>query len=186
MTQETYKGVMIQNPTLTRSNQRNLLKLAKYLWNLPSDYSRFDMRDYYGGRTLEQRMADGADAATACGTSACAIGHGIDAGIPCRRQDKGWNAYSTNFVPAFSYLEYNWCFHARWTIVDNTTGGAVRRILVLLKHGVPFCDAFYAISQTPINLIRKEWIDQYKELINIDPDAYIQELTKRHKDGIFI
>lgn len=75
-----------------------------------------------------------------CGTVACAIGHGPWAGLPVEN-DRSWFDYSER-VFGISNWAWNWCFAADWRGVDNTPAGAAKRILHLIKHGLP--DDFFS------------------------------------------
>jgi len=77
---------------------------------------------------------------TNCGTCGCALGHGPYAGIP-KRSGETWHQYAHR---AFVLLDehgtwdcWNWCFSPLWSGNDNTAKGAAKRILWMLKHGIP-------------------------------------------------
>lgn len=107
---------------LSETHEQNLRKLAAYLLALPEGYERFHMASF-------------------CGTSACALGHGPDAGIP--RQSDDWMRYAAESFGLGSTAQHwvlhswQWCFSPDWAKVDNTPHGAAKRILWMLENGVP-------------------------------------------------
>lgn len=129
---------MATDPNLTDEQRANLAKLADYLAALPADYEHFDMSSFYadekgyGYSLLSQRAKT-----PACGTVACAAGHGIAAGVPARDEDHDmWYLYSTRaFCPEGG--AWDWCFEGDWEVTDNTPAGAAARIRYLLSKGLP-------------------------------------------------
>ena len=143
---------------LTRYQIENLLTLAQYLFNLPTEYSNFNMRNYvvvententwlYGSAVIidpleYDRFLTAVNNKTAgCGTVACAIGHGPAAGISINSDDSDWYEYSHRFInndiSDIANVMWDWCFSSNWENYDNTAHGAAKRILYLLKHGLP-------------------------------------------------
>jgi hypothetical protein len=116
-------------------NRANLEKLAAYLEQLPEDYTHFDMGLFL---TLNDVAINAWTTirAGACGTVACALGHGPAAGIILATKNADWDAYGEK---AFELVfdEWDWCFSSGWASVDNTPHGAAKRIRHLLDHGVP-------------------------------------------------
>lgn len=113
---------------LTLEQYQNLRRLAAYLLALPADYEDFDMSwwtaDYRG------------PASTACGTVACAGGHGPMAGIPSL-PGECWATYIDRaFVKGSNPLS-DYLFSSAWTEHDNTPQGAGKRILYALHNGIP-------------------------------------------------
>jgi len=116
---------------ITKTQRKNLLKLAAYLLKLrPTKKLGFDMDDF--------------ECETSCGTVACAAGHAPHAGIPKRFQE-GWSDYTDRvFFKMDSTINRRmnwWCFEAYWARYDNTPKGAAYRILYVLKGDLPLeCD----------------------------------------------
>lgn len=82
---------------------------------------------------------------SACGTVACAVGHGPLAGIEMTPGEKkakdagvGWAVYCARaFGVSNISPEMGWLFQSWWQKKDNTPEGAAARIRYYLKHGVP-------------------------------------------------
>lgn len=121
---------------LSESHESNLRKLAAYLLALPATYRGFSM-SYYRVKT-------------ACGTVACAVGHGPKSlGIEPNLREASdmadvWHRYAEEMfgVPVFQghfrhTPNYVWLFQGSWEGVDNTARGAALRILWLLDNGLP-------------------------------------------------
>lgn len=116
-------------------HRANLEKLAAYLETLPSGYEHFSMFDYCNIHGWASTNPTEADTVTACGTVACAIGHGPSAGIP-PRPGEDWDDYESRVFQLKNH-EWMWCFSSNWVSVDNTPQGAAKRIRYMLEHGVP-------------------------------------------------
>lgn len=116
---------------ITDEQEANLRKLAAYLLTLPEDYPDFEMRSFTADKSSPDTVS--------CGTAACAVGHGPAAGIaPLIEDDADWWRYSVRaFIGGWSLPEWGWCFDSHWSSVDNTVHGAAKRILFLLKEGLP-------------------------------------------------
>lgn len=122
---------------LTDERRANLTTLAAYLRTLPANYPDFEMSDFV-------QDGDNYFAHVACGTAACAIGHGPMAGIAPNVGEE-WFAYSERaFIPRPDDVEgdtveepWNWCFASEWSSTDNTVHGAAARIEYLLENGCP-------------------------------------------------
>lgn len=113
---------------LTLEQYQNLRRLAAYLIALPKDYEDFDM----GWWTADYRSPG----TTACGTVACAGGHGPMAGI-APQPGECWATYINRaFVEGNNPLS-DYMFSAGWTEHDNTPQGAGKRILYALHNGIP-------------------------------------------------
>lgn len=145
----------------------NLDKLATYLENLPEDYEHFEMSDYMDNSRISiERLTDYArhnGGVAACGTVACAIGHGPAAGILFEDEDFGktyfpgvgtldnapdWSKYSLRFVDRQGEdMAFNWMFAGRWHTYDNTHRGAAARIRYYLDHGVPEGAEYYNLEK---------------------------------------
>lgn len=117
-------------------NRDNLEKLATYLEGLPADYDHFGMQTFLSQNGDDYHYADTAPTAGACGTIACAVGHGPAAGIPAVGLAEGWNGYSER-VFALDHNQWVWCFDGDWMHVDDTPQGAAKRIRHLLEYGLP-------------------------------------------------
>jgi hypothetical protein len=129
--------------TLTRTQRRNLAKLADYLEGLPKNYRHFDMFDYIDGRSDADvaRYARNNGGVASCGTVACALGHGPAAGVLFRPSDfygrtPSWSLYTSRFIEEYSPA-WEWAFDSGWKHHDNHHWGAAARIRYLLKHGGP-------------------------------------------------
>ena len=126
-----------EQPSLTPEQRANLAKLADYLVTVPQ--SAFDMADY-------QQKTD-------CGTVACAVGHGPEAGVQ-KRDCESWNQYSDRvFAPQFE--SWGWCFSDHWSVADNTPQGAAARIRYMLEHGVPSNWRDQMLGNAPLSYINK-------------------------------
>ena len=112
-----------------QDRKANLIKLSAYLKTVEDD---FDMKHF---NQYNQHACK-----NACGTSACAVGHGPSAGIEPLK-DESWIKYSKRVFIEFTgnepaELAWEWCFSDEWSEVDNTASGAARRIDYLLEHGL--------------------------------------------------
>lgn len=128
-----------------KKQRANLDKLADYLLALPVTYAGFNMgtflaakgqgegRDFGTEYSLNQRAAK-----TECGTIACAIGHGPNAGIRVYK-DYTWQGYAERVFGADIHLGFGaYLFADRWARTpDNTAADAGRRIKTFLTSGVP-------------------------------------------------
>ncbi len=114
-------------------HRNNLNKLADYLLALPEDYEDFDMGTFckIPGTEIEY---DPADAVHACGTVACALGHGPRAGIK-PTPFESWREYCfRQFGLHWWSDEAEWCFGGAWSMIDDTPQGAGKRIKWLLDY----------------------------------------------------
>lgn len=121
---------------MRKSHRQNLEKLATYLEALPVDYEAFEMA-YFNSEESEKPVA------MACGAVACAVGHGINAGIPAKTSDYTWLDYAKRTFGvkldrhvAFGSL-WSWCFSSNWQYTDNTAQGAALRIRAYLADTIP-------------------------------------------------
>jgi hypothetical protein len=114
-------------------HRRNLEKLASYLESLPADYDHFNMTGYF--------LLDGLDINLSniynlkpkdCGSSACAIGHGPDAGIR-RYNDYSWDIYSYR-VYGMSHIDTNYGQYIFSSFNDDDHYDAAKRIREILEH----------------------------------------------------
>lgn len=117
-------------------NTENLLKLATYLLSgeLKAEFDMISFTDSV--LPIEQ-----ANFKTECGTVGCAAGHGPYAGIP-KHSTETWMEYIYRvFDIANGAYNYNsrwvWLFSGTWRYTDNTPQGAAKRILYLIRHGLP-------------------------------------------------
>jgi len=126
----------------------NLKKLASYLDTLPDDYNRFEMAGFlsYDGTTFGLSY----DATTRyllcelplneCGSIACAVGHGPNAGIcmtPEEAYHESFSSYTRRCFIDTGTREFLWMFGGSWSDADNTAKGAAARIRYYLDRGVP-------------------------------------------------
>ncbi len=121
-------------------HRRNLEKLATHLESLPADYERFGMRDFlFKSGEISWRASIDLQGVPrggkpVCGTVACAIGHGIAAGIK-RDGVKCWAVYTTKNFVEFDTHEFEWLFGSGWWSYDDTPQGAAARIRYYLENG---------------------------------------------------
>lgn len=112
-------------------NSENLRKLADYL-DRPEPLAKvFEMGSYcaMGGHGLPPDEHE-------CGTTACALGCGPDAGIPISESDFFWSHYGER-ISGVDWLGSKWLFmfSGGWANTDNTRQGAARRIRYVAEHG---------------------------------------------------
>lgn len=118
-------------------NEGNLMKLAAYLLKgNPTANADFTMRVFYDDDTASENSPT-------CGSAGCAVGHGPFAGIP-KHYYEDWVDYSARVFgwasPHSVHIDddvFDWCFSYDWADTDNTPKGAGKRILHLLRHGLP-------------------------------------------------
>jgi len=134
-------------------NRKNLIILAEYLYNLKPDYSHFDMGTYFSGDyyeglaysdELEFDYSEFNRELHKCGTVACALGHAPSLAdkFPEFKPKLGedWEEYSDRVFGLDDYEntdEWEWCFGAEWSNIDNTPQGAAKRIIQLVTKGLP-------------------------------------------------
>jgi hypothetical protein len=94
------------------------------------------------GKSQKEVVANFEKGPAVCGTCACALGHGLAAGIaplaPLAEvtfQWSFWQSYSEQFVDGDR--QWQWCFSDAWGDFDNSHRGAAARIRYLLANGVP-------------------------------------------------
>jgi hypothetical protein len=124
------------------TQRANLLKLAEYLLNLPWYYTHFNMG----------KFNNDVDIFPQCKTVACALGHSVyvDGLAPAVDKMPGiydgsslggpvsWDRISAEVYGTCIYTRtWDYLFHPRWEINDNTPAGAAKRILKYLESGVP-------------------------------------------------
>ncbi len=115
-------------------NIENLKTLGHYLLSLPKGYDKFCMLVYCSSYA---EPYEAAEMLTKCGTVACAAGHGPSAGID-PDENEGWGQYILGkFGVTYSSAFYGWCFYDAWETFDPGPQQAGKRILYLLKHGLP-------------------------------------------------
>lgn len=131
---------------LTEEQRANLAKLADYL-ETQAKSETFGMREFYV--VIDEDDDDGdfipPDAPEAvehpCGTVACAIGHGVSAGVPVIEGEYNWVDYANRAFGADIYHGgsevWNTCFSPDWSRVDDTPTGAAARIRHVLAGGEP-------------------------------------------------
>ncbi len=125
-------------------NRENLKKLADYLAALPEDYSHFNMAYFARAESYNDATRQGVRefpdilatyGYNACGTVACACGHGPAAGLVPLPEERWWDYH--NRVFALDDTEFGWAFGEEWAEEDNTPQGAALRIRMLLRDGEP-------------------------------------------------
>lgn len=130
-------------------NIENLTKLADYLEKLPPDYKHFAMASYASNGFGNEFEFVGD---YACGTSACAVGHGPAAGIAPAHPDETWSEYCETAFGVEEYgVEWEFMFDTTW---EDDPKLAAARLRYYVQHGVPeeFCgqlcgDTFYWVTQ---------------------------------------
>lgn len=133
-----------------QDRKANLIKLSAYLRGVVED---FDMRYF------NQYERDACK--HACGTSACAVGHGPSAGLKPLLGER-WISYSKRVFIEFNddtklaELAWEWCFSDEWSGVDNTALGASRRIDYLLEHGL---DDVISVTDRGWDYVIGEYVD---------------------------
>jgi hypothetical protein len=121
---------------MKKKHRDNLLKLADYLEKLPDDYEQFHMYSYMAERyragwttfDLNERSKP------ACGTVACAVGHGPAAGIRIYG-DWDWESYADRVFGELSGDDFTYMFGSSWADTDNTPKGAAARIRTFVELG---------------------------------------------------
>jgi hypothetical protein len=117
---------------LDRKFERNLRRLATYLWHLSTStfirHHKFDMLQYSDSATCDRERNN-------CGTVGCALGHAPYAGI-AKHTGEDWDEYCNRQFDVYSEL-WRAFFSSNWVEVDNTPRGAAKRILFCLKNGIP-------------------------------------------------
>ena len=126
-------------------NIKNLITLADYLYNLPDDYERFEMKFFYCSNVIQDIIQpQEVNRSRSCGTAACAIGH-IPNALPEEFKDfikeyryLNWYGVSEYVLEMMSYNKYwEFLFGAEWTEIDNTPKGAAKRIYYVLAGEDP-------------------------------------------------
>ena len=128
----------------------NLRKLAEYLVSKRNKRAEFDMKYY-----TELRNVDAADTTTECGSVGCAVGHGPYAGIP-KYQDENWLQYAKrSFYNGIGDM-FDYLFSDDWAEnwLDNTALGAGKRILFMLKFGLPHDNQCLAYKKFSVKQLR--------------------------------
>ena len=124
---------------ITPEQQLNLRQLADYLLTLPPEYPSFAMALFTNdGNGWGMHYAHKPE----CGTAACAVGHGPNAGFD-PLPNETWASYSNRlFIPegvddaecSADAEPWQWCFGGDWANIDNSAHGAAQRINYLLAH----------------------------------------------------
>jgi hypothetical protein len=117
-----------------RTNYRqNLIKLAKYLWNLNPKY--FDMSTYYNRPKMKSYLSRYISTVTLidhrCGTVGCAVGHAPLAGVG-HKENECWQDYAHRvFIGKgkYSSIVFSYLFDAEWYEVDNSPRNTAKRIV---------------------------------------------------------
>ena len=118
-------------------NRENLMRMADFIQTIPQQ--EFSMNFYRKDRDELERH---------CGTVGCVIGHctALDTdknfALFCHKEhdryEVNFMSWSESFTDMLCYhREWQWCFGSSWTGSDNTPIGAAKRIMYLLKHGLP-------------------------------------------------
>lgn len=121
--------------------RKNLQIVADALFVLDNP-DNFSMSNYYtDGEGFVD--IDKIKTLTTCGSSACAIGHGILVGIEKKAIDRNWPEYAQR-VFGFDDRDYvgNRLFGAGWAYEDDTAKGAAQRIYQYLEKGIIWYDRY--------------------------------------------
>lgn len=133
---------------LTNTQRKNLGILSAHLLSLPEDYQNFGMKSFCTSKINDEDEEDGGEPIYPiqnqakeihnCGAVACALGHGIAAGVKNWKKFDEWNAYGHHYFGLEGWSdEWEWCFSGDWHYRDNTPQGAALRIKWLLEKGLP-------------------------------------------------
>jgi len=133
------------NKNITEEQFNNCHKLADYLDALPDDYDKFHMGEYMQKAEHPIYLFDGdmgclQKVFNECGTSACACGHGILAGIaPKENVFIEWLGYSKE---CFVGGDEDWDKNIGWYFVfsshwNNLPKEAAARLRIFADSGVP-------------------------------------------------
>lgn len=144
------------NSKLTSMNRENIAKLIAGLKALPDGYLDFEMKSYVrvtsgsDKYSASKRLAVAKGYSSACGTSACIVGHGPRFGIPMSelnikqsgRVSIDWKNYSMESfgindlasINRDGNTEWEFCFSHRW---PNSIEQAVIRLELFLNDRVP-------------------------------------------------
>jgi len=135
-----------------KPKRRNLRKLANHLLNLPENYAKFDMSDYFknDGMSVDhpsEVIEHLKECVHTCQTAACAVGHGPSLEGKEFRPNKyeDWTMYCARVFGIEESEKYDsvlvqpwsFMFGGHWSGIDNTTDGAALRILYFLDYGSP-------------------------------------------------
>lgn len=126
-------------------NKENLKRMAEYIATIPQD--KFDMKYF--------REPGGSCETHECNSVGCVIGHCtiLDDWDNISKDINGrinFSAWSRQFAGLDGFSdEWVWCFSDEWKTVDNTPIGASKRILWLIKNGLPddWCDQMLGESR---------------------------------------
>ena len=117
-------------------NIKNLELLADYLEKLPSDYDKFEMRDWFNDGHFDLFPDDVVEDYNDCGFAACAVGHCVFVdGLPKPNKNESWGRYAVRiFDIELGGEHFDWCFSSHWFDFDNTPLGAAKRIRYLIAN----------------------------------------------------
>lgn len=127
---------------LSEFQKSNLLKLSRYLWDLPQE--RFGMGDITYPDT-ECASEHG------CGSVGCAIGHGVNAGVKALDGEDWCRYWGRVFSQSADVDMFLFC--GSWDRTDNTPRGASKRILYYLRHGVPEDGDAQCYGEAPLSYL---------------------------------
>jgi len=151
---------------MDETHKANLKKLADYLSSIEPGYNKFDMGEFMMNEQDQRFEPYDFQALNECGTSACAAGHSVDAGIVTAEEVEiyyNWMhliADKFGVTPAYEDPEFRWLFGSCWANIDNTPVGAAARIYEFLESGVPSqADKMLLEDLYPYAEIRDEWLN---------------------------
>lgn len=143
-------------------NKQNLINLAELLdtdTGIDFDMNRFSQLNTVGFEQIHKDQT--------CGSVGCAIGWFSI--LEPKPTEQTWVQYSEEkFGLNHESIEWDWLFSCFWAMVDNTTEGAISRIIYFLENGVP------------------EWFAKFREnaeLIIEDEDE-LENLIKTYYENI--
>ena len=112
--------------------RQNLTNLMHFLWSLPDDYEKFNMRDWISTNEYVKYKPQDV-VSNLCGTSACAAGHAAVLGIGNPERYDYWDDYTIEAFGEGAACDSLWDMH--WAYTFPTPKHAALRIAHYLKHG---------------------------------------------------
>jgi len=146
-------------------NKENLLKLAKFLDELPEDYKHFNMHSWATSEKVDVDPDQLLDTNIyKCGYVACAVGHAPQAlGLMVEdlRDFYVWSDFVEEYLCS-DWKTAEWLFGAFWEKVDNTPKGVAKRIRYVIKNGPAIPLLVFERKGVPEELL-KQTVHLYEE-----------------------